>query len=356
MCVYMPSNKSDKSKMSGKEPVFIIRPANKTLGLDYLHITLMALVIILIVLAFALSTFKQAVLTTNCQYGVAVNGTCNATVHTQAQALDAAEHDLAAYSNVNTSLSLIPYYALVNRSKVSYLVQTKQWLVTVPYIDPLAKNTIFNVSLLLYDSNLSLANSFIQTLKPAIPTNNSVVALGTVNIYNEAACKTSKPIPIYVVTDPYAPGALNAINTTIKASRAYGNSINVSYFFIFSGYSQQYYSSFGTVQTQQMGRYMECASRQPSKFPQFMQNLSIAYTGRPIENQTLYQIVEGSNLSISSFNSCMDNVTTALNIQNQFANLYHIISTPTIIVNCRYSTLPQTLDYAINYSLNNLQG
>jgi hypothetical protein len=350
----MAEKKNGKQqKISGKEPVFIIRPANKMLGLDYLHITLIVLVIILAVLAFALSTFKQATVTTNCQYG-SVNATCNSTVHNSTQALAAAEKDIAAYSNVNTTLSLIPYYSLVNESKVDYLPSNKEWLVVVPYIDPLSNNTKFNISLLLYDSNLSLASSFLQTLKPAVSSNNSVVALGTVNIYGEAACKTATPIPVYLVTDPYAPGALNAINTTINTAKKYGSQINVSYFFIFSGYSQQYYSSFGLVQTQQLGRYMECASTQRGKFPQFISNLSIAFSGRPLENQTLYQIAEGSDLNLTQFGGCMNNVTTTLNIQNQFANLYHIISTPTIIVNCRYSTLPQTINYAINYSLKNL--
>ena len=353
----MASKQDDKKKrISGKEPVFIVKPALKNYGLDYLHITLIALVIILVSVAFALSTFKQGVVVTNCQYGSNSTGNCNATVHNSTQALGAAERYLAAYSNVNTSLSLIPYYALVNRSQVSYLPQSKKWLVIVPYIDPLAKNTIFNISLLLYDSNLSLAGSFQQTLSPAIPTNNSVVALGTVNLYGEAACKTSTPIPVYVITDPYAPGVINALNTTINAAKQYGNKINVTYYFIFSGYSINYYKGYGLAQTQALGMYMDCASRQQEKFPQFLSNLSIAYSGAPLDNQTLYQIELGSGLNTTVFSGCMQNVTRTLNIQAQFASLYHIISTPSVIVNCRYSTLPQTLDDALNYSLKNLNG
>ncbi len=353
----MAKEKAEKNpKISGKEPVFIVKPALKNYGLDYLHISLIALVIILIVLAFALSSFKQGIVVTNCQYGSNSTGSCNTTVHNSTQVLAAAERYLAAYSNVNTSLALVPYYALVNKSKVSYLVQGREWLVVVPYIDPFVKNTIFNMSLLLYDSNLSLANSFQQTLLPSVKTNNSVVALGTVSLYGEAACRTSTPIPIYVVTDPYAPGAINALNTTIKAARQYGSRINVSYFFIFSGYSISYYKGYGVSQTQYLGMYMECASQQRDRFPQFLSNLSIAYTGSPIGNQTLYQIVLGSGLNTSEFSGCMNNVTRTLNVQAEFANLYHIVSTPTVIVNCRYSTIPQTINYAINYSLNNLNG
>src|SRR5271168_1470309 len=147
----MAQNKiSSKSKITSKEPVFIVKPAFKNFGLDYLHIILIALVIVLVVLAFALSTFKQGVVVTNCQYGNNVSGSCNTTMHNSSQALGAAERDLASYSKINTSLSLIPYYSLVNRSEVSYLPQSKKWLVIVPYIDPLANNTIFNISLLLY--------------------------------------------------------------------------------------------------------------------------------------------------------------------------------------------------------------
>ena len=56
----MARSKKRRQQINSKEPVFIIRPASKHLGLDYLHILLIALVIILIVLAFALSTFQRA--------------------------------------------------------------------------------------------------------------------------------------------------------------------------------------------------------------------------------------------------------------------------------------------------------
>lgn len=344
-----------KNKINSKEPVFIIKPVSKNLGLDYLHIMLIVLVVILVVFAFALSTFKQGIVVTNCSYGANANATCNSTVHNSTQALAAAERDLAAYSNVNTSLSLIPYFALVNQSKVSYLVQGKEWLVIIPYKDPLLKGTTFNISLLLYDSNLSLASSFLQTLKPVTPTNNTVVALGAVAISNEPICKTSTPIPVYVITDPYSPNLINTLNTTIAASKAYGSKINVTYHIIFSGYSEQYYSSFGVPQTQALGDYLECASMQ-SKFPQFVSNLSLAYNGRPLPNNTLSDIAQGSGLNAGEFGSCMNNVTTILDIQSQFASLYHTVSTPSLIVNCRYSTIPQSLNYAINYSLAHLTG
>jgi hypothetical protein len=351
------AKQDDKSaKINGKEPVFIIRPVSKNFGLDYLHIMLIALVIVLVVLAYALSGFKQGIVVTNCQYGANANATCNSTVHNSTQALSAAERALAAYSDVNTSLSLIPYFALVNQSEVNYLPQSKQWLVTIPYKDPLLKGTVFNISLLLYDSNLTLATSFLQTIKPQLATNNSVVGLGAVQIHSEPVCSTSIPIPVYVITDPYSPNLINTLNTSIAASRAYGSKINVTYHIIFSGYSEQYYSSFGVAQTQALGQYLECASKQQDKFPQFVSNLSLAYNGRPLPSQTLSDVEMGSGLNTTQFNGCMDNVTTILDIQAQFASLYNTISTPSLIVNCRYYTIPQSLNYAINYSLSTISG
>ncbi len=343
------AREANKPARNGKEPVFIIRPASRRLGLDYLHIALLALVIILIVLAFALSTFKQGIIVNNC-------AACSSNeLHNSTQALGAAERYIAAYSTVNTSLALVPYYSLVNQSTVSYIPQSKEWLVVVPYMDPLLNGKVFNMSLLLYDSNLSLAGSFLQAIKPKITTRNNVVSLGTINLYNEVACKTSKPIPVYVVTDPYAPGAFDAIDSAINSSNNFKGSVNVSYFFVFTVYSINHYGGFGLNQTQNLGRYMECASRQ-QRFPQFMSNLSIAFNGNPLSNQTLYQVVEGSGLNTTGFGACMDNVSGYLNTQAEFARLYNITSTPDIIVNCRYQTLPQTLGYAINYSLSQIKG
>lgn len=354
----MANTKKNGKKFASKEPIFIVKPASKNFGLDYMHIILIALVIILIVLAFALSTFKQGIVITNCQNSTS-NSLCGnystgTPIHTSVQALNSAEHYLAAYSNINTSLSLLPYYALVNQSKVDYLSNGKQWLVVIPYIYPYAKNERFNLSFILYDSNLSLENSFIQTLKPLNSSNDSVISLGTVNINGESACKTSKPIPVYVVTDPYAPGALATLATAINTSKAYGgDTINTSYFFIFSGYSQQYYKGFGMDETQLLGKYLACASNQ-GRFPQFLSNLSIAYSGLPIPNSTLYQVSLGSELNTTQLNGCMQNVTQRLNYESEFANLYNIVSTPSVIVNCKYSAIPESVDYAINYSLKNL--
>ncbi len=349
----MPEKKKTMAKKESA-PVFILKPAFKNYGLDYLHIELMAIVVILIALAFALAYFKQGTVLQNCAYGI-VNGTCTEPAHSSAQALLAAERIIASYATVNTSFSLLPYYALVNESSVSYLPNQIAWFVMVPYVDPFMSNTIFNFSMLLSDSNLSLENSFSQMLKPAMYTNNTVIAQGVVSIYKGTLCTTSRPIPVYMITDPYSAGSMSALYSAINASKHFNNEINMSYYFVFTSSAINFYGGYGAETTQLLGRYLSCASRQ-SNFHAFLSNLSIAYKGVPLYNSTLYDVAQGSSLNISSLNACIANSTVSLDNQAKVAGLYDVATTPEFVVNCKYATIPQTLNMAINYSLTQTKG
>lgn len=334
----------------GSEPVFIIKPAVKGFGLDYLHVSLIALVVLLVALAFALSAFAPGAKVMSCTYG-AYNGTCVTPVHNSSQAMTAASRVLASYATINASLSLLPYYALVNKSSVSYLPGQAQWFVTFPSINPLTHGQ-FNFSVLLYDSNLTLAYSYYPAIKPVLFTNNTVTAQGVVSIYGRSLCTTKKPAPVYTITDPYATGAISALYTALNASAKYGSAINMSYDFIFGGSAIGFYNGYGQATTQQLGRYLYCASKQaPQKFRAFLGNLSMAYTGVPIYNTTLNQIALGSALNMSSFTTCMANSVSSLNLQAQIATFYGVTTTPEFVLNCRYATIPQTLYPAINYTL-----
>jgi hypothetical protein len=340
--------KKPSNKMSGKEAVFIVKPVIKGHGLDYLHVVLGVLVVILIAFAFVLANSKPAnVISSGCG---ANSISCSTPQHNASVVLSAANHALVYYASLNTSLSLLPYYSLVNESTASYVPGGKYWLVVIPYLSPYNKSITYNFTMLVYDSNLTVKNAFINSIVPSESKTDSVVALGTVGIDQTAACNATKPIPIYLITDPYSPGALPAIGRLINASATYGNSIDAQYFMVFSKYAITKYTAFGVQQTQLLGNYMYCASKQPS-FRQFISNLSIAYTGQPLNNLTLTNVAEGSALNMGSLGACLSNSSTAINYQAELASRFNITSTPQIIVNCKYLTLPQTLDYAINYSL-----
>lgn len=341
------------TKEETKEPIFIIRPALKNFGLDYLHIALLILVVILVGLALSLATFKQGVIIKNCTYGI-VNGTCVKPQYNSPQALEAAEKVLASYVTINTSLSLLPYYTLVNQSKVSYLSDQDQWLVVIPYTNPLVNGEIDNVSILLHGSNLTLVNPFIQTIKPPIIRNDTIAAYGSINIYGRTLCTTSRPIPVYLIIDPYAPGSIDSLSTAINASKNYGNSINMSYYIIFTAPAARFYPGYGVDTTQSIGRYLSCTSKQ-QRFPAFLANLTHIYSGLPLTNLTLYQTAYGSGINTSMLNACMQNVTTSLNFQAALANLYNVVSTPEFISDCKYASIPQTLGYSINYTLKTIK-
>jgi hypothetical protein len=349
----MPEKKKQAAKKENA-PVFILKPALKNYGLDYLHIELLAIVVILVALAFALASFKSGVVFKSCAYG-AVNGTCFTPAHSSAQALSAAERILASYSTLNTSFSLLPYYALVNDSTVSYLPNQSAWFVMIPYVDPYASNTVFNFSMVLYGSNLSLENSFTQMIKPVIYSNNTVVAPGVVSLYKGALCTTSRPVPVYLITDPYSAGSIPALYSALNASKQFDGKINMSYYFVFTSSAINFYGGYGEETTQLLGRYLSCASRQ-SGFRNFVSNLSIAYKGIPLYNSTLYDVAQGSGLNMSSFGACITNSTVSLNDQARVAGLYDVAITPEFVVNCKYATIPQTLDTAINYSLTQTKG
>jgi hypothetical protein len=347
----MAAKKTKKDpRLSGKEAVFIVKPVLKGHGLDYLHVTLLALVVILVAFAFVLSYSKPASIGTSCN---ANSISCSTPQHNQSQVLSAANQALVYYSSINTSLSLLPYYSLVNQSIASYVPSGKYWLVVIPYISPYSRSTTYNFSMVIYDSNLTVKNAYINSIRPIGVSGKSVSALGVVSIDDTAACNTTKPIPVYLITDPYAPGTFAAINTLITASSTYGSSIDAKYFMVFSKYAISKYAGFGAGQTQLMGNYMYCASKQRN-FAQFMSNLTIAYTGQPLSNLTLTQIAEGSLLNQSQMSECLTNSSATIDYQAELASRYNITATPQLIVNCKYFTLPQTLGYAINYSLKSI--
>lgn len=352
-CDKMANYKSKKNEVKKKEPILLIKPI-KWFGLDSLHVLLIALVIVLVALSIALASFKPGSTLINCPYGVSTNNTCVTPQYNSSQALLASEKVLASYSLINSSLSLLPYYSLVNESKVLYIPNQSDWLTIIPFKDPLADNKILNLSILL-NENLSLKSVYIQSFNPISSTQNHVAAFGAVSIYGKTACNETTPIPVYLILDPYATGALNSIYKAINASSQYGNEINMSYKFVFTGYALKFYNEYGINRTQIVGKSLFCASQQPNKFKAFINNYSILFSGLPISESMLNQVATGSGLNMSKYNSCMLNSSQILQNQALLTNFYGISTTPTFIVNCKYATIPETLNNAINYTLKNIK-
>ncbi|MGC8649002.1 MAG: DsbA family protein [Candidatus Micrarchaeia archaeon] len=345
-------NKIEHNK-EHKEPLLLVKPV-KWLGLDTLHILLIVLVLILIGLSFSLSEFKPGPVVLNCPYGINSNYTCINLNSSSSNALLSAERVLASYSLINSSLSLLPYYSLVNEAKISYMPNLNEWYVSIPYLNPFIKNQIFNASIILDASNYSLESFNIQTFKPLYSSQNRVVSLGTISLYGKTECTQKTPIPIYLFVDPYAPGALQSMYDAYNTTLEYGNKVNMSYKFIFTGYALKYYKSAGITETQTVGESLFCASQQQNKFEAFLKNYSILFNDYPLSNTTLTQIAMGSGLNMSNYNLCMQNSTEVLRNQALLSSFYGVETTPTFIVDCKYMTIPQTLNDTLDYVFNSI--
>ena len=221
------------------EPVFILKPALKNYGLDYLHIALIALVVILIALAFALAYFKPGVVIKSCDYG-AVNGTCTQPVHNSTQALEAAERVMASYAMINTSFSLLPYYALVNDSKVSYLPDAERiGSSMVPYIESRSSAT---------QSSISPCCFTIPTcrLRPVLTGDKA----RKVHQQHRSCAGHGQPVRKRAVHNSQSRCRSTcdrslrrrrdtSLYTALNASKRFGSEINMSYYFIFTGSAYQ---------------------------------------------------------------------------------------------------------------------
>lgn len=335
-------------KQDGRQkPVFIVK-STRMGGLDYLHISLIALVLILIGFAFALAYFKPGSTLVNCPYGV-LNGTCAGAPYNSSQATQAVGRILAGYAASNTSLSVLAYYSLPNRTTVSYVPDLKEWVAVVPYRDPFYNNETLNVSFIL-SGNLTLRQPFLSMVGPAKPTNDTVVSFGTVSLAGKSQCSSSQPVPVYFITDPYVPGFINYTEGALGLQRQYGGSVNVSYYFVSSSYSASKYGQYGVAGTQALAGYLSCASKQ-GRLGSFVSNLSLSYTGEPLPYSTLSDVALGSGLNATRLSACMDNVSSALAVQTALAAFYSVQSVPVYIANCRYQSIPGTAQYAVDYAL-----
>ena len=347
-------NSKDNTLKDSNGPVFVIRPANKKFGFDNLHISLMALTLILLALAIALAAFRPGPIIQNCAYGVVNYTVCATPAHNNSQALDAAESILASFTSLNLPYQILPYYSLVDQANTFYINSSNEWLVTIPYRDPIV-NATGMLSMLLYGNNLTLANAYLPTPRPVNYTNDRTIAYGVVGIHGQTPHVTKPPYPVYLFVDPYDAGAFASLFDAINASQKYGSEINMSYYFLFTPQgADRFYNNDGINVTQELGYYLYCASKQ-QQFPEFVQNLSTEFSGTPPSNLTLYSIALGAGINIAPLDTCIANAGSALEAQVRLFNLYHPQTVPIFVLNDKYLTLPETLDTAINYTINSTQ-
>ncbi len=338
-------------KLSKKinEPSILVRPVSRLGGLDNIHLALMVLVVILVLLLIEMSfSTKITVVNSTCQ-NCSTGTAQHSASHTSAQALLQAEHILASYSNYNNSLSLLPYISNVSGAKVSYLQDSGEWYVSIPYTGPInGKSYTFGV--LISDSNFSKFSPLAQTISPASISQNYVVSQGVVKLHGETTCTAQNgAVPVYWFIDPYAPGAVSSLLNATRLQSTFGANVNLSVKLLTSQYSLQVADTYGLNNTLLLGKYLICGSTQ-SNFTAFVNAVNATYQDRYMPAYLLRELAAQSGINSTSFNSCLASSQGIINGQYVQAKYYNITSSSAVLTSCQYLSVPQTAKNAVCYS------
>ena len=351
-----------KKQTPVKTPSVIVKPLGKTGGLDNIHLALTILVVVLVALLLAVSYSRQSAPysftnsslsnpNATCAYGM-INGTCAVPIHNSTQVKMAAERFIAGYDTVNTSLSLLPYISEVGMMNLSYDSANHYWYVLFQIQNPGTRSTI-HFSLLINDSNLSQIIPMIQTIAPSNPSasENFVASKGVVQISGKSSCSTQVPLQLYWFVDPYEPGGISSLANLTAIASKYGSKVDVSLEILYSQYSQNIANSEGLNNTLSLGDYLFCSSKQGGQpFYSFVSTLEKSYQGAYMPASLLSGYASSSGLNSSMMNSCLSTAGTYINRQAVLAKYYGIASSPSVVTDCQYLSLPQTASYAISYA------
>ncbi len=347
MCVGMARKKSKK-----EEPELLIKPVGRLGGLDNIHVSLVALIAILIAMLLVVSYSKPQVIgapnATNAANSSSNSSAILQPIHTEQQVLSYASRVLASYNYVKSYSSILPYFSDIRNATAYYIPQTKEWYVSVPAHLP-GQNRTAHYSLLVYDSNLTAQTAFSQTPLPSQVLNDQVVADGVIKLYGKYACPASNQTSIFWFIDPYGPGVVTSLENITGIEARYGNRVNITVKILSGYYTNVIANSYGMPNAQELGKYLFCTSKQKN-FSVFAQNIESAYGSSYMSGQLLRTIANYSRLNVTELNACISNSTATLNEQALLAQYYNVTSTPIAIVNCEYEALPQTVDSALCYS------
>lgn len=340
-------------KDSIKEPSVVIRPIGSFGGLDSIHIALIILVAVVVALLLAVAYTKplpiilNSTSSLNCTYAVQ-DGKCVLPTSTPGQIEHDAESFLASYNNVNTSLSLLPYYSDVSRMNLTYNPSNGEWYVSIPAINPY-NNQSLELAMMINDKNTSKITPLIQTISPAIRTSDFVVSKGVVQIPNQSACSVQSPLQIYWFVDPYSSGGLASLENMTSLESRFKSQVSADVEILFTQSSQNIAATYGLNNSLALGSYLFCASNQ-SSFSAFLSKVNQNYNGGYIPASLLSALAGQSGINSSKMNSCLATVGTLINRQAVLAKYYNITSTPSIVTDCRYLSIPETEVEAIHYA------
>jgi len=301
-------------KKAEKEFVKIVKANEK--GLDYLHFSLMFLIIVLIALVFFLASNQKI----NIQQQA---------LHSKEEIINFSSRIIASY--LNSNYSFIPFSSSLPNA--SFFNGT--WIVEAN----VSKDKLIIV---IDDENLSIKNVYFATSIPKVSLANlKIVANGVIEL-NYPKCNET-----FWFIDPYSINALTTLN--------YSNYSNpqTKFVFIFTKDSLMNYPTYGINRTQMLTRYLYCAYKQGKliRFIDSLKSLGIVVSPRafPVYEEVLKSASSLASLNLSQLDSCLDSSTQALNAQATLANFYNITFSPAVLVDCKYLTIPQHVSDALAY-------
>lgn len=349
----MAKKKDDISRI--KEESVIIRPIGKNGGLDSIHLALMVLVIVLVLLVAAISYTKEVIVRNetapNCTYG-SINGTCSSPISNASQIRAAFERIIASYSTSDSSLSVVPYLSNTSTISTQYLPDSKEWLAGISGYNP-ATNQSFYFGALINDSDSSKFTPFIEVAKPANLSQNKLVSTGVVKLANKYACTQQNPVQVFWFMDPYSPGAMASLPKATALEKRFNGSVNVTLRMLYTQASAGIARQYGITNAQALSGYLFCASLQPN-FSKFTEDLNSTYTNSYVSPQTLAIIANQTGINDTQLLPCLANYPQVFERQNLLSNYYNITTSPSVVTNCEYESLPQTAQNAVCYANSSL--
>ncbi len=341
-----------KAKSSGalKGPSVVVKPLGRLGGLDGIHLSLMALVMVMAALLLVISsnngiraTNSTTTLAYNCTTAAA-NGTCTAPIHNASQVRLAVEQFIARYSYLNTSYSLLPYISDVNSMTVSYSPSSGSWYASVPTKAPGNNSTVY-LSFIYNDRSASVM-PFIQAVTPSLATQNYVKSYGVMQLTGKASCSVPYPEQVYWFIDPYSPGSISRLKDLTALESQFGNAMQAHLEILYTQYSAQVADAYGINNTEALGNYLFCASSQQN-FTRFVSTVNSTYSDKYMSPSFLATLAKDSGLDANALGTCMGNATGVIARQSVLAQYYNVTSTPLVITDCQYQSIPQTEQYAL---------
>ncbi len=327
------------------EPSILVKPVSRFGGLDNIHIALIILAIILILLIVTISYNTTIKVINTASNGSAVH----AAMHNASQVRLYVERVLAGYTDLNSSISVLPFISNISGMNISYVPSLKEWYVSLPYTSPLNRSKSYLYSFIIRDSNLSLAGTFSQSIVPVSVGQNYVVAPGVIKVAQKTSCSFGKPVQVYWFVDPYAPGGVQSLVTAENLQNKFGNKVNITVKSLFTQYSTKVSSAYGLNNTLSLEKYILCGESQEN-FSGFVHALNASYSGTYMPAYILTGISEQSGFNMSSMNSCMSSLQEVINSQVVVAKYYNITSSSSVITDCQYLSIPETAQQAICYA------